>query len=109
MTESLPPDADVLETADTDEPPLEAVPPLEPVPTEPVVPIATRPAAGATGRGPSVLLGYLAAALAGALLLAGSLAAFGGLGRPVPLPSPTPTPPPNAAIGPSLGSAAAPV
>jgi protein-disulfide isomerase len=113
MTESIPPDADVLETADTAEPPPEAEPPLEAVPTEPVVPIAARPAAASTGRGPSVLLGYLAAALAGALLLGGSLAAFGGLGRPAPSPSPTPmatpTPPPNAAIGPSLGSAAAPV
>src|SRR5450759_1486993 len=113
MTESLPPGADVLETADPVEPPLGAEPPLEAVPTEPVVPIAARPTAASTGRGPSVLLGYLAAALAGALLLAGSLAAVGGLGRPVPSPSPTPTatptPPPNAAIGPSLGSAAAPV
>ena len=125
MTDALPPDADALQTVGATEPPLDPVPkeppldpvptepPLDPVPTEPVVPAGPAPAAPRTGRRPAVILGYLAAALAGALLLAGSLAAFGGLGRPVPSPSPTPaptpTPPPNGANGPSLGSAAAPV
>jgi protein-disulfide isomerase len=107
MTESLPPDADAPDVSDATEPLLDAVP------TEPVVPAGPRPTAPRAGRRPAVVLGYLAAALAGALLLAGGLAASGGLGRPVPSPSPTPTatatPPPNAANGPSLGSAAAPI
>jgi protein-disulfide isomerase len=137
MTESFPSDADAPPAADptapafADEPPaadptesplatdapqaLDATEssPLEAVPTEPVLPVGARSAAPRTGRGPAVLLGYVAAALAGALLLVGGLAASGGLARPIPSPSPTPTatpsPPPNAAIGPSLGSAAAPV
>jgi len=68
-------------------------------PTEPVIPAPT-------GRRPPrrlllVALGYLAAAVVGALLLGGSLVAVGGVGRAVPSPSPTPTPPPNVANGPS--------
>ena len=116
MTESLPSDAATLNASEATEPLLDAgatEPSLDAVPTEPVVPAGPRPTAPRAGRQPAVLLGYLAAALAGALLLAGGLAASGGLGRPVPSPSPTPTatpvPPPNAANGPSLGSAAAPV
>jgi protein-disulfide isomerase len=115
MTESLPPDADARHAADAAEPPITS-PDAEPfdfVPTEPVVPTGPPPATARPGRGPAVALGYLAAALAGALLLGGSLVAFGGVGRASPSPSPTlaptPTPPPNAADGPSLGSAAAPV
>jgi protein-disulfide isomerase len=115
MTESLPPDADARHAADAAEPPITS-PDAEPfdfVPTEPVVPAGPPPATARPGRGPAVALGYLAAALAGALLLGGSLVAFGGVGRASPSPSPTlaptPTPPPNGADGPSLGSAAAPV
>ena len=118
MTESLPPDADArhaTDAADAAEPSITR-PDAEPfdfVPTEPVVPTGPPPATARPGRGPAVALGYLAAALAGALLLGGSLVAFGGVGRASPSPSPTlaptPTPPPNAADGPSLGSAAAPV
>ena len=77
--------------------------------TEPVEPVDEPSPAARTGRGPVLLVGYLAAALVGALLLAGSLVAFGGLGRATPSPSPTPTPAPNEANGPSIGSAAAPV
>jgi len=76
------------------------------VPTEPTGPVEAPPATGGRGRGPAVA-GYLAAALAGALLVAGGLVASGGIGRAAP--SPTPTPPPNIAAGASLGSAAAPV
>lgn len=115
MTESLPPDADARHAADAAEPPITS-PDAEPfdfVPTEPVVPTGPPPATARPGRGPAVALGYLAAALAGALLLGGSLVVFGGVGRASPSPSPTlaptPTPPPNGADGPSLGSAAAPV
>ncbi len=77
------------------------------VPTESVVPTGTGPPP--PRRGPVVALGYFAAAVVGALLLGGSLLAFGGVGRSVPSPSPTPTPPPNVANGPSLGTTAAPV
>jgi protein-disulfide isomerase len=77
------------------------------VTTEPVAPIGTPPATAGRGRAPAVALGYLAAAFAGALLLGGSLVAFGGAERAAP--SPSPTPPPNVADGPALGSAAAPV
>src|SRR5450759_4565713 len=111
MTESLPPDAEAKHAADAPAAPITR-PDAEPfdfVPTEPVVPTGPPPATARPGRGPAVALGYLAAALAGALLLGGSLVAFGGVGRSAPSPSPTPTPPPNAADGPSLGSAAAPV
>ena len=76
-------------------------------PTEPVIPAPTGP------RPPRrlllVALGYLAAAVVGALLLGGSLVAVVGVGRAVPSPSPTPTPPPNVANGPSLGTSTAPV
>ena len=75
------------------------------VPTEPVVPTRTGPPP--TRRMPLVALGYLAAAVVGALLLGGSLVAVGGVGRAVP--SPSPAPPPNVANGPSLGTSAAPV
>ena len=130
MTESLPPDAGALRAADStapEPPPSDAVlnaapadpsglldaaavtPPVDFAATEPVEPADAPSAAPRTGRGPVVLVGYLAAALAGALLLAGSLVAFGGLGRATPSPSPTPTPAPNEANGSSLGSAAAPV
>jgi len=113
MTESLPPDSHPRPAAGAAEPPVSSPDtepfdfvPTEPiVPTEPVVPVSPPPATARPGRGPAVALGYLAAALAGALLLGGSLVASGGLGRAAP--SPTPTPPPNAADGPSLGSAAA--
>jgi protein-disulfide isomerase len=115
MTDSLPPDADARHAADAAELPITG-PDAEPfdfVTTEPVVPTGPPPAAARPGRGPAVALGYLAAALAGALLVGGSLVAFGGVGRaspsPTPTLAPTPTPPPNAADGPSLGSAAAPV
>ena len=77
------------------------------VPTEPVVPTRTGPPP--TRRMPLAALGYLAAAIVGALLLGGSLVAVGGVGRAVPSPPPTPTPPPNIANGPSLGTPAAPV
>ena len=125
MTESLPPDVDPGQAAlaaetpitspNTPEPPVNGsgAEPLDFVATEPVVPGRSQPVTAGRGRGPVVAFGYLAAALAGALLLAGSLVAFGGVGRAAPSPSPTlaptPTPPPNAANGPSLGSAAAPV
>ena len=56
------------------------------VPTEPVVPTRTRP--WPPRRMPLVALGYLAAAVVGALLLGGSLVAVGGVGRAVPSPSP---------------------
>jgi protein-disulfide isomerase len=120
MTESLPPDAGGQHAAeppitspDAAEPPITSpdAESLDFVPTEPVVPTSPTPAAARPRRGPAVALGYLAAALAGALLLGGSLIAFGGVGRATPSPSPTlaptPTPPPNAADGPSLGSVAA--
>ncbi len=131
MTESLPPDA---AASSNDADPSDAGPshagatdadgtdlrafdasaePFDSAPTEPVVPGGRPPATPRPGRGPALVAGYLAAALAGALLLGGGLAAFGGLGGAAPSPSPTlaptPTPPPNAADGPSLGSAAAPV
>jgi protein-disulfide isomerase len=131
MTEPLPPDAGALPAADStapEPPPSDAVPdepsaaptegPLDAAAdgpsvdfaaAEPAEPADAPSPAPRTGRGPAVLVGYLAAALAGALLLAGSLVAFGGLGRATPSPSPTPTPAPNEANGPSLGSAAAPV
>ena len=136
MTESLPPDADGRQAADAAEPPTSSPDAAEPptdaaepptsspdaetldlVATEPVVRVSLPPASRRLGRGPVVALGYLAAALAGALLLGGSLLAFGAVGRAAPSPSPspsptlvpTPTPPPNTAAGPSLGSAAAPV
>jgi protein-disulfide isomerase len=130
MTEALPPDAGALRAVDSiapEPPPSDAVPdepsaapteaPLDAdavapsadfAATEPVEPMDAPPSPPRTGRGPVALVGYLAAALAGALLLAGSLVAFGGLGRATPSPSPTPTPAPNEANGPSLGSAAAP-
>jgi protein-disulfide isomerase len=81
------------------------------VSTETVALPGAPPATVRRGRGPAVVLGYLAAALAGALLLGGGLVAFGGIGRasPLPSPSPSPTPRPNIVDGPSLGSAAAPV
>jgi protein-disulfide isomerase len=120
MTESLPPDAEGRQVADAAEPPAVAAEPpitspdaefLDFVATEPIVPMSPPPATPRPGRGPTAALGYLAAALAGALLVGGSLVAFGGVGRAAPSPSPTlaptPTPPPNAADGPSLGSAAA--
>jgi len=115
MTEPLAPDADARHAGGAAESPITGpdAEPLDFVPTEPVVPMSPPPATARPGRGPAVALGYLAAALAGALLLGGSLVAFGGVGRAAPSPSPTlaptPTPPPNAADGPSLGSAAAPV
>jgi protein-disulfide isomerase len=128
MTESLPPDADAMQTVGAAEPPPTGADAAEPaiagdaepnglVPTEGVVPVGPPPATPRPGLGPSVALGYLAAALAGALILGGGLVAFGGVGRVAPSPSPsptptlapTPTPPPNAADGPSLGSVAAPV
>ncbi len=133
MTDSLPPDPGAFQAADStapeppprdampDEPdaqPAEATeepldeqgaPPADVAATESVEPMDAPPSAPRTGRGPVFLVGYLAAALAGALLLAGSLVAFGGLERATPSPSPTPTPAPNEANGPSLGSAAAPV
>ena len=84
-------------------------PPADVAASEPAGPMDAPSGAPRTGRRPLVLAGYLAAALAGALLLAGSLVAFGGLGRATPSPSPTPTPAPNEANGRSLGSAAAPV
>jgi protein-disulfide isomerase len=77
------------------------------VPTEPVIPTPTGPRP--PRRMPVVALGYLAAAVVGALLLGGSLVAVGGVGRAAPSPSPTPAPPPNVANGPSLGTSAAPV
>lgn len=98
MAESPPPDADPA--------------PFDPVPAQPVVPTEA-PATARPGRRPALPVGYLAAALVGALLLGGGLAASGGLRGAAPSPSPTlaptPTPPPNVADGPSLGSAAAPV
>ncbi len=90
----------------TDEP---AEPPVEFAMAEPIEPAGARPPIPRAGRGPAIVLGYLAAAMVGALLLAGSLVAFGGVGRATPSPSPTLPPPPNEANGPSLGSAAAPV
>ena len=122
MTEPLIPDADApprVDPADPAGPPSIAPGTGEPpagdadpesfdfVATEPGEPLGAPPATMGRGRRPAVALGYLAAALAGALLLGGSLVAFGGVGRPAP--SPSPTPPPNIANGPSLGSAAAPV
>jgi len=128
MTEPLSPDADAphgTDPADTAAPPITSPGTLEPpttgpatepldfVTTEPVVPMDGPPATVGPRRGPAVAVGYLAAALAGALLLGGGLVAFGGVGRAAPSPSPTlaptPTPPPNAAAGPALGSSAAPV
>jgi len=98
MTEPLLPDGDAPLLVDPADP---AGPPTaDPGSFEP-------PATVGRGRGPAVALGYLAAALAGALLLGGSLVALGGAGRAAP--SPSPTPPPNIASGSSLGSAAAPV
>ncbi len=127
MTEPLPPDARALNASEPaaldarfpdavpDEPAgelLEAgavAPEADVAGADPIEPMEAPSAAPRAGRGRVVLVGYLAAALAGALLLAGSLVAFGGLGRATPSPSPTPTPAPNEANGPSLGSAAAPV
>jgi protein-disulfide isomerase len=135
MTESRPPDADVpapgvtglpvpgavevpapgateMPAPDAAEPSIAGLA-MESAETVTLEPVA-RPGAPATRpapRGSVVGLGYLAAALAGALLLAGSLAAGGLLGRAAPSPSPTlaptPTPAPNAADGPSLGSPSA--
>ena len=119
MTESLPPDAEGRQVADAAEPTITSpdAESLDFVATEPVVRMSPPPTTARPERGPAVVLGYLAAALAGALLLGGSLVAFGAVGRAAPSPSPspsptlapTPTPPPNAAEGPSMGSAAAPV
>ena len=83
----------------------------EPVATEPVAAAVAgvTPGPGRGGRGPAAALGYVAAALVGAVLLGGSLLAFGGVGRATPSPSPTPTPAPNVADGPALGTTAAPV
>lgn len=107
MTESLPPDADAGHASGAAEPPVPGpgAEPFDVVRTEPVVPTGSSPATPRPGRGTAVVLGYLAAALSGALLLGGSLVAFGGLGSAAP--TPTPTPPPNIADGPSVGSAAA--
>jgi len=135
MPDSLPPDADAgseprpdaVSAAATGSNPMQddlqtgepgpgdpVAAPIEPgprgpgaAPTGPVIPAPT-------GRRPPrrlllVALGYLAAAVVGALLLGGSLVAVGGVGRAVPSPSPTPTPPPNVANGPSLGTSTAPV
>jgi protein-disulfide isomerase len=111
MTESLPPSADAVLESGVGEPPTPGpdAEPLDLVPTEPVVPAGPPPRTARPGRRPAVALGYLAAALVGALLLGGGLVAFGAVGRAAPSPSPSPSPPPNAADGPSLGSAAAPV
>ena len=117
MTESLPPDATDRHVADAAGPPSSSADAesLDVVPTEPVVRVSPPPVTTRLGRGPAVALGYLAAALAGALLVGGSLVAFGAVGHAVPSSSPsptlapTPTPPPNAADGPSVGSVAAPV
>ena len=95
MTDFLPPDADAGSE------------PRPVAPTEPVIPTGADPRPAR--RMPLAALGYLVAAVAGALLLGGGLLAVGGVGRAVPSPSPTPTPPPNVANGPSLGSTAAPV
>ena len=112
MTEPLLPDAGAPVRVDPVDPagPTSGPPgSFEPPATDavPGAPIGTPPATAGRGRGPVVALGYLAAAFAGALLLGGSLVAFGGAGRAAP--SPSPTPPPNIADGPALGSAAAPV
>jgi protein-disulfide isomerase len=117
-------DPDATRVPDTAEPapavpemePVEALPaepgvladaaePVETLPGEPGVPGDTPVAAPRPARPAPAVLGYLAAALVGALLLAGSLFATGGIGRPAPSPSPAP----NAADGPSLGSQSAPV
>lgn len=114
MTDLLPPDADA-----GSEPRPDAAPPGE-VQAEPRPDAASAAATGSAAlrddarpprRLPLVALGYLAAAVVGALLLGGSLVAVGGVGRAVPSPSPTPPPPPppNVANGPSLGTSAAPV
>jgi protein-disulfide isomerase len=112
MTDLLPPDADA-----GSEPRPDAAPPGE-VQAEPRPDAASAAATGSAAlrddarpprRLPLVALGYLAAAVVGALLLGGSLVAVGGVGRAVPSPSPSPTPPPNVANGPSLGTSAAPV
>jgi protein-disulfide isomerase len=119
-------DPDATRVPDTAEPapavpemePVEALPaepgvladaaePVENLPGEPGVPGDTPVAAPRPARPAPAVLGYLAAALVGALLLAGSLFATGGIGRPAPSPSPSPAP--NAADGPSLGSQSAPV
>jgi protein-disulfide isomerase len=106
MSEPVVPDPDVRSEAGSVEPPAldPDGEPVEAVPTEQVVP--SGPSAP-RGRRLVPALGYLGAAIAGALLLGGGLVAFGGLGRAAP--SPTPSPPLNAADGASLGTTAAPV
>ena len=126
MTDLLPPDADAGSESRPDAAPPgevqtefrpDAAPPGE-VQTEFRPDAASAAATGSAAlrddarpprRLPLVALGYLAAAVVGALLLGGSLVAVGGVGRAVPSPSPSPTPPPNVANGPSLGTSAAPV
>ncbi len=115
MIESFPRDADAGLASGPAEPPPTSrdTEPFDSVPAEPVVLTETEPVVrtGAPStpprRGPAVALGYLVAALVGALLLGGSLVAFGGVGRAAS--SPSPSPPPNTANGPALGSSAAPV
>ena len=84
-----------------------AAEPVEEPPGEPDLPAGTPSATPPPARPAPAVLGYLAAALVGALLLAGSLFATGSVGHAAPSPSPTPAP--NAADGPSLGSRTAPV
>ncbi len=87
--------------------PAGAVVPVDMPPGEPGVPVDAPLGAPLPVRPAPGVLGYLAAALVGALFLAGTLFATGGIGRPAPSPSPSPAP--NAADGPSLGSQSAPV
>ena len=119
MTEPLHPDVDAaagddIPTPFADPEPGAAGPEqelLEPAATEPLAPTiaGVTPGLGRGGRGRAAALGYVAAALLGAVLVGGSLVAFGGVGRATPSPSPTPAPAPNVANGPALGTTAAPV